>query len=128
MSIPHCNLNDTLVLMCLASHFDIIENWKLIVGYRDIYYAKKILNSFLCVKDRILVVKWNIYEAHIFPRPLVQTCRLETTSICLNTRLGVIKKFPDSHYFYWIYCKHLSFCAHTVMTSIILHTRSPNCQ
>jgi len=27
--------------MCLASHFDIIETWKVNVGHRDIYYAKK---------------------------------------------------------------------------------------
>jgi hypothetical protein len=32
----------------------------LIVGHRDIYYAKKILNYFLCVGVRILVGKWNI--------------------------------------------------------------------
>jgi len=43
--------------MCLASHFDIIENSKLIVGHRDIYYAKKILNFFVCVEVRILVAR-----------------------------------------------------------------------
>jgi len=43
--------------MCLASHFDIIDNTKLIAGHRDIYYAKKILNSFVCVEVRILVEK-----------------------------------------------------------------------
>jgi len=26
--------------MCLASHFDVIESRKLIVGHRDIYYSK----------------------------------------------------------------------------------------
>ena len=93
-------LKETLVLMCLASHFDVIESSNLIVGHRDIYYAKKILNSFECVEVRILVEKWNIHEAHIFPRPLLQTCRLETTSLCLNTRLRVNKKFQNSPYFY----------------------------
>jgi len=34
-------LKETLVLMCLASHFVIIESWKLNVGHRDINYAKK---------------------------------------------------------------------------------------
>jgi len=28
-----------------------------------------------------------MYEAHILTRPFLQTCRLETTSLCLNTRL-----------------------------------------
>jgi len=32
---------ETLVLICLASHFDIIESWKINVGHRDTYYAKK---------------------------------------------------------------------------------------
>jgi len=46
MSIGTClflivNLKETLVLMCLASHFDIIESGKVNVGHRDTYYAKK---------------------------------------------------------------------------------------
>ena len=57
-------MKETLVLICLESHFDIIESWKLIVGHRDIYYAKNILNSFDWVEVRILVEKWNINEAH----------------------------------------------------------------
>jgi len=68
---------------------------------RYIYIAKKILNTFLWVEFRILVGKWNVYEGHIFPKPLIQTCRFETTTLCLNTRLFVNKKFPYSHYFYW---------------------------
>ena len=63
--------------------------------------CEKILNIFLSVEVRIVVEKWNIYEAHIFPRPLLQTCRLEATTLFLNTRLRVNKKFPISLYFYW---------------------------
>ena len=63
--------------------------------------CKKILNFFVCVEVSIFVKKWNMYEAHIFPRPLQQTCRLETTPLCLNTRLRVNKKFQNSHKFYW---------------------------
>ena len=87
--------------MCLASHFDIIESWKLIVGHRVIYYVKKILNTFLGMEVRILLEHLNIYEGHIFPIPLLQTCRLETTSFWLNTRLRVNKKFSNSQYFKW---------------------------
>ena len=94
-------LKKTLVLKSLASHFNIIESWKLIVGHRDIYYAKKILNTFVCVEVRILVEKWNVYEGNIFPSSLLQTCRLETTSLFLNTRLLVNKIFSNSYYFYW---------------------------
>ena len=58
--------------------------------FRHILF-KKILNFFICVEVRILWKMWNMYEAHIFPRPLQQTCRLETTPLCLNTRLRVKK-------------------------------------
>ena len=66
------------------------------VGHRDIYYAKNI-KFFLCVEVRNLSKKLNMYEAHIFLRPLKQTCRLETTNLFLDTRLGVNKKFQNSH-------------------------------
>jgi hypothetical protein len=87
---------ETLVLMCFASHFDIIESWKLFVGHGDIHYAKKILNSFVCVEVRILLEKCNVYEGHIFKSPLQQTCRMETTTLCLNTKLLVKKNFKFS--------------------------------
>ena len=128
MSFPSRNLKETLVLMCWESHFDIIEKWNLIVGHRDIYYAKKILNTFVCVEVRIFVEKWCVYEGHIFPRPLLQTCRLEKTSLCLNTRLFVKKKFPILIIFIVINVNVCLLCAHHVMTNIILHTWKPSCQ
>ena len=120
-------LKETLVLMCLASHYDIIETWKVNVGHRDIYYAK-ILNFFKCVEVRILCKIWNMYEAHIFPRPLQKTCRLETTPLCLNSRLGVNKNFKIPINFIEINVNVCLLCAPHVMTSIILHTGRPNCQ
>jgi len=45
----------------------------LIIVHRDIYYAKRILNSFVRVGVRILVEKCNVYEGHIFRRTLPQT-------------------------------------------------------
>ena len=74
MSFPNRNFEGNFCIMCLASHFDIIESWKLIVVHCDIYYAKQILNTFVCVEVRILVGKWNIHEAHVFPKPLLQIC------------------------------------------------------
>ena len=120
-------LKETLVLMCMACHFDIIDNWELIVGHRDIYYAKQILNTFVCVEVRILVEKWNVYEGHIFPRPLLQTRRLETTSLCLNTRLFVNNYFRIIIIFIEINVNVCLLCSHHVMTRLILHTRRPNC-
>jgi hypothetical protein len=102
--------------MCLASHFDIIESSKLNVGIVT-YYAKKILNTFTCVKVRIAVEKWNVYEDHIFQRPLLQTCRLGITSLCLNIRF-LVKKIPNSHYFFEINVIVCLLCAHHLMTSI----------
>jgi len=114
--------------MCLVSHFDIIEIWKLIVGHRDIDYAKKILNPFVCVEVRIFVEKLNVYEGHILPRPILQTGRLEKTSLCLNNRLIVNKNFQIVIIFIEINVNFCLLCAHHVMTSIIRHTRKRNCQ
>ena len=62
--------------------------------------CEKIWNTFVCVEVRILVVKWKQY-GHIFLRPLLQGCRLETTYLCLNNRLLLNKKFQNFHNFYW---------------------------
>ena len=69
-----------------------------------------------------------MYEAHIFPRLLQQTCRLETTRLCLNTRLGVNKNFNIHINFIEINVNVCLLSAHRVMTSLIVHTRRPNCQ
>jgi len=90
--------------------------------------CEKILKTLVCVELRILVGKLNIYEGHIFPRPLLPTYRLETTSLCLNTRLIVNKIFQIFITFIEINVNVCILYAHHVMTSIILLTRSPNCQ
>jgi len=108
--------------MCLASYFDIIESWKLNVGHRDIYYAKKILKTFVCVEFRIPEEKWNVYEGHIFPRPFLQTFSLETSSLCLNTRL-LVKKLQILKFFIEINVNFCLWCAHHVIKSLILHSR-----
>jgi hypothetical protein len=74
------------------------------------------------VEVRYLVEKRNICDAHIFTRSLVQTCRLESTSLCLHTRLRVKNKFPNSHYLFYINANVWLLCAHLLMTSIILHS------
>ena len=61
------------------------------VGHRDIYYEKKYKIFSYVWKLEFFVKKCNMYEAHIFPRPLQQTCRLETIILFLNTRLRVLK-------------------------------------
>ena len=111
--------------MCLASHFDIIEIWKVNVGHRDIYYEKKILNFFVCMEVRILCKKEKYVWSHIFPKPLQQTCRLETIPLCLNTRLRVYKNFKIHINFIEINVSFCLLCAVRVLTSIILHTRRP---
>jgi len=47
--------------------------------------GKKILNTFVCVEVRILAENGKVYEEYIFPRSLLQTYRLETTSMSLNS-------------------------------------------
>jgi len=50
-------LKETLILLCWASVVGTFEIRNVIVGHRDIYYAKKILNYFVCLEIRILVEK-----------------------------------------------------------------------
>ena len=59
-------LKETLVLMCLVRHFDIIDSLILFVWHRDVYYTKLMLNTFVCVEVRILVEMWNIYKDQNF--------------------------------------------------------------
>ena len=89
-------LKETLVLMCLAGHLALTRAEKWMLGIAT-YIMRKNIKFFICVEVRILVKKWNMYEAHIFPRPFKPTCRLETTSLCLITRLRVKSKFQNSH-------------------------------
>jgi hypothetical protein len=128
MYVPNRTLKETLVLMCFASHFDTMECWKVIVGHRVIYYEKKKLNYFRWVEVRILVENWNIYKAHIFFFSFVQICWLETTSLYLNTRLTLSKKFPNSHNFIAININVWLLMCSPLMTTIILCIRRPNYQ
>ena len=131
------NVNISLPNINLEGNFSTYVFGKSFWHYRDLksecwssrhILCKKILNFSYVWCLKFFVNKWNMYEAHIFPRLLKQTCRLETTLLCINTRLRVIKKFHNSHKFFEINVNVCLLCAHHVMTSIILHTRRPNCQ
>ena len=87
-------LKETYVLSKLFWHYRDLKSecWK----SRHII-CKKILNFSYVWRLEFFVKEWNMYEVHIFPRPLQQTCSLETTPLCLNIRLRVNKKFQNSH-------------------------------
>ena len=94
---------------------------------RHILCEKNIKSFRMCgasISCRKVKCIWSSY----FQRPLLQTFKLETTSLCLNTRLLVNKSFPNSHNFTEINVNVCLLCTHHVMTSIILHARRPNCQ
>ena len=65
-----------------------------------------------------------MYEAHIFPRPLQQTCRLETTPF-VKYPVTCKKNFKIHINFIEINVNVYLLCAHHVMTSIILRTQRP---
>ena len=117
----------TLVLMCLVRVFGTLASWKWIVWHRNIYFAKKILNYFGWGGDHSCK-KCNICEAHIFSRSLVQNCWFETTSLCLNSRLCVRKKFQILIILIEIMVTLWLLCARTLMTGIYIHSRRPNNQ
>ena len=124
MSFPNSNFEGNL---CYASHFDIIVTWKVYVGHRDIYYAKYI-KFFVCVEVRILCKKVKYVWGSHFPEAITTNMQLGITPFCLNTRLRVNKTFKIHINFIEISVNVCLLCAPHVMTSIILHTRRPNCQ
>ena len=92
MSFPNSSFEENVSTYVFGKSFLHYRELKIDCWALKIYYAKKILNPFVCVEVRILVEKGNVYEGHIFPRSLLQTCRLETSSLSLHTRLIVNKK------------------------------------
>ena len=100
------NLNMSFPNSNFEGNFSTYEFGKSFWHYRDLksecwtsrhILCKKILNFSYVWRLEFFVKKWNMYEVHIFPRSLKQTCRLETTPLCLNTRLGVNKRLKNSH-------------------------------
>jgi len=89
---------------------------------------KNVLNYFEWVEVRILVGKWNKYEAHIFTRSLVQKCWLETTTLCLNSRLRVNKIFYILNIYIEIYVTLRLLCAQPLISRIIFRTPGSNIQ
>jgi len=94
MSVPKIISKETLVLMflsifCFCNFCELKNNWW---APRHLL-CEKILNYLGCVEVRIIVEKWNIYEALVFRKSSVQTCWLETTTLCLNTLLSENKNF-----------------------------------
>ena len=114
-------LKETLVFLFLASHFDTIESWKVIVGYRDNCYAKKKKKS--NVSNLEFLSKSEIYMILTFSRSLC-TNMLIRNDFFVFTYTGKWKKFPYFHYFYWNPGKRFTFKCSPLMTSMIFHSRS----
>ena len=98
---PISNFEGTFITYVFGKSFFHYRELKSECWTSRLIICEKNIKFFVCAEFRILVNKWNMYEAHIFPRPLQQTCRLETTYLRLNTRVRENKKFKFSHYFYW---------------------------
>ena len=128
MSFPNSNFEGTFSTYVFGKSFWHYRELKIDCWTSRHILREKILNSFVSVEVRILVENCIIYEVLILPRPLLQTWRLETNSLWLNTRLRVNKIFTNSHYVIEIKVNLCLLWTHPVMRSIILHTRRPNCQ
>ena len=94
MSFPNSNFEGNLCVIQVILTISRLEKWMLDI---TTYIMQKILNFSYEWRLEFFVKKWNMYEAHIFPRQLQQTCSLETTPLCLNIRLRVNKIFQNSH-------------------------------
>jgi hypothetical protein len=91
ISVPKSNFEVNFCTYVFGKCFWHFTSRKLVVEHRDIYYAKKNIKKVWMYVFRIYVYKWNIYETHIFQGSFVETCWLEKTSLCLNTRLSIKK-------------------------------------
>ena len=128
MSFPNSNFEGNFSIYVFGKSFWHYRELKSECWTSGHIICKKILNFLICVEFRILCKKCKMYEAHIFTRPLQQTCRFEKTPLCLNTRLSVNKNFKNHINLIEINANVWFLCAQRVMTSKILHTRRPKCQ
>ena len=97
MSFPNSNLEGNFSTYVFGKSFWHYRDPKSECWTSGHILCKKILNFSYGWRLEFFVKKWNMYESHISPRPLQQTCWLETTPLCLNTRLRLNKKFQNSH-------------------------------
>ena len=97
MYYPNSNFEENFSTYVFAKSFGHYRELKRECWTSRHILCKKILNIFICVEVRILCKKSEICMKLTFsPRPLHQTCRLETTLLFLNTRLLLNKKFQNS--------------------------------
>ena len=82
MSFPNSNFEGSFRTNVFGKSFCHYRELKINCWSSRHILCEKILITFLGVEIRILVENLNVYEAHIFPRPLLQTFRLEKTSLC----------------------------------------------
>jgi hypothetical protein len=126
MSFPNSNFEGNFSTYVFGKSFWHYRKLKIDCWTSRHRLCEKILNAFVCLEVRILVEKWNVYDGHIFWRPLLKTCILETTSLCLHTGIIVKVNFLTLIIFFQINVKVCLLCVYHVMTSIILHTRRHN--
>ena len=88
MSCPSGNFETNLSTYVIGKSFWHYRELKIDCLTSRHILCKKIINTFVCVEVRILVEKWNIYEAHIFQRPLLQTRHIGN-DFFLNNQLRV---------------------------------------
>ena len=63
-----------------------------------------------------------------FPGAITTKMQIGNDYLVFKYPVNCKKKFPNPHYCIEINVNVCLLCAHYVMTSIILHTRRPNCQ
>ena len=89
---------------------------------------KKILNFFICVEDRILCKKVIYVWSSHFPQAITTNMQIGIDSFVFKYPVTYKKNFKIHINFIKFNVNVCLLCAHHVMTSIILHTRRPNCQ
>ena len=128
MSFPNSNFEGNLSIYVFGKSF-----WH----YRDLksecwtsrhILFKKILNVFICVEIRILCKKVKYVWSSQFPEAITTNMQIGYVSFVFKFPVTCKKNYKIHINFIEININVCLLCAHHVMTSIILHTRRPNCQ
>ena len=88
---------------------------------------KKILNFFVCVEVRILCKKVKYVWSSYFPEAITTNMLIGNDYFVFKYPVRRKKNFNNHINFIEINANVCLLCARHVMTSIILHTRRPNC-
>ena len=97
MYFPNSNLEGNFSTHVFGKSFWHFRELKIDCWTLGHILCKNILNTFVCVEVTILVENLYIWRSQ-FPEVITTNMQIGNDFLCINSRLRVNKKFPNSHY------------------------------